>query len=323
MRFWKLFVVTVFLFAAVPSLADEGPSLNLQDRISVDEVNRALEERGEQTGEEKTFSFGFDLRAGPLEDARQYLPFLDYLDRSTGYGFKLRFTPKSSSIIEDLGTGKIDFAAIGAVSFIQALEKYGALSLARGVNNLGRIEYQSLIVVSPESPIRNLGELKGRRFAFGSVSSTQGYLIPRIVLMERGIALDDLAAYDFTGSYRNCANAVITGAFDACGMQDTMARFMAGEGLVRILHASRYYPSSGIAANKDIPPAVLEKVKRALLDFDPLGRDKGGLYNWRKTEMPNGFKAGAPSDYIVLRDWMDRLGRLDGTPASKRGNPEK
>ncbi len=82
---------------------------------------------------------------------------------------------------------------------------------------------------------------------------------------------------------------------------------------------SRYYPSSGMAANKDVPPTALKKVKRALLDFDPLGRDKEGLYNWQKTEMPNGFKAGGAADYAVLRDWMVRLGALKRTGAPKSG----
>ena len=83
MRFWATVTATFFLAAAVPCLADEGQFINLKPRISVDEVNRELEESTKKTIGKKIFHFGFDLRAGPLEDARQYLPFLDYLRRST------------------------------------------------------------------------------------------------------------------------------------------------------------------------------------------------------------------------------------------------
>ncbi len=319
MRFWKACVTALLLLPGAPSLADEGPALNFQDRVSIGEVNRILREKIKQTTEKKTFYFGFDIRADPFEDAQQYVPFLDYLDRATGYDFKLHLTLKNSSIVDDLGTGKVDFAAIGAVSFIQAREKYGVLSLARGVNGSGKTEYQSAIVVSPGSPIRNVAELKGKRFAFGSASSTQGYLIPRIVLKEQGVLLNDLAAYSFMGTHKKCAETVISGVSDACGMQDAMAKAMAGEGLLRVLYMSRYYPSSGIAANKDVAPGVLKKVKRALLGFDPLGRDKEGLYDWQKTEMPNGFKAGGAADYAVLRDWMVRFGILKKTGAPESG----
>lgn len=296
--------IAVISFLPAQSLAESKPLLNLENRISIEEVNRDIEERSTPPDGRKSFYFGFDLRSGPLEDARQYLPFLDYLGRSTGYSFKLRFTPKNSSITDDLGTGKVHFAAVGAVSFIRAHDEYGVVSLARGVNSLGKSEYQSVIVVSPESHIQSLGDLKGGRLAFGAATSTQGHLIPRIVLAENGIDLGDLAAYEYTGSHRNCANAVIKGAFDACGMQDTMANIMAREGLLRILHTSRYYPSSGIAVNKDVPSVVFEKVRRALLDFDPLGRDKNDLYDWQKTEMPNGFQAANATDYAELRSWL-------------------
>lgn len=310
MRVFKACTVFLFLFTAVPGLAAEKSSLNLDDRISDEEVNRTKHPQAGKKETGKYLFFGFDLRSGPMEDARQYLPFLNYLKKSTGYDFKLRFTPKNSSIIDDLGMGKIHFAAIGAVSFIQAREMYGVVGLVRGINSLGKAEYRSTIVVLPNSDIEEIEDLKGKRFAFGSVSSTQGHLIPRIVLSGRSIGLDDLASYKYTGSHQNCVNAVIKGSVDACGMQDTMAERMVADGLVRILHRSGYYPSSGIAANQEVAPNVVEKVTQALLDFDPLGRDKEGLHNWNDTEMPNGFTAATGADYVELRDWLIRLGDL-------------
>ena len=48
-------------------------------------------------------------------------------------------------------------------------------------------------------------------------------IIPRISLLEQGVALEDLARYEFTGSHRNCAKAMLSGRFEACAIQDTMA----------------------------------------------------------------------------------------------------
>ena len=115
-------VVCMVSLPLAPGLAQTKPLMDLRDSMSVDEVNRSLAQRASRTKGRATFHFGFDLRSGPLEDARQYLPFLNYLSRATGYDFKLRFTSKSSSIIDDLGTGKVHFAAVGAVSFIKAHE---------------------------------------------------------------------------------------------------------------------------------------------------------------------------------------------------------
>lgn len=295
--------------------ADDQQPLNLNDKITIQEVNKALDARKNVTDGPAIYYFGFDLRGSPLEDARQYLAFLDYLSRSTGYIFKLRFSSKHTSVIEDLGTGRTNFAAVGAVSFIQGSKKYPISNIVRGVNGSNLTKYQSIIVTSPTSDIHSIADIKGTRFAFGSNTSTQGYLIPLITLAQEGIGLEDLLEYKFTGSHRNCANAVIYGGYGACGMQDTMAKALANQGLVQIVHTSNYYPSSGIAANNDVPDNVLQNVKQALLDFDPEGRDKAALYHWDRTEMPNGFQTAEADDYTELEGWLVRLGLLGKGPS--------
>ena len=260
--------------------------------------------------EPNVFLFGFDLRASPEEDARQYLPFLKYLDKATGYRFKLRFTPKDKSITQILGTGKIQFAAIGAGSYLKARAKYNVIPIVRGLNIYGKAEYQSMIIVPTNSNLRKVKDLRGKRFAFGNITSTQGHIIPRIILAKHGLKLEGLGFYKYTGSHFECANAVTSGRFDAGGIQDTMSKELAKKGMVRILHTSKYYPSSGISSNRDVPNEVLAKVKQALIDFQPKGRDAAELYNWDKTEMPNGFIEAKDEDYKELRKWAVKFGYI-------------
>ena len=146
--------------------------------------------------------------------------------------------------------------------------------------------------------------------AFGSPSSTQGYVIPRIVLRDNGIELGDLAESIFTGSHRNCANAVISGNADACGMQDTMGRELERRGLVRIVNTSRFYPSSGVVASASLPMDMQESIRKALIAFRPTDDHRVGLYQWEKTEMPNGFITASKTDYESLRASMAALGLL-------------
>lgn len=253
------------------------------------------------------YVFSFDLRSTPQEDARQYLPFLKYLTKATGYRFKLRFTPRDDKVIELLGKGEIHFADIGATGYIKVHDDYGAMILARGLNNDGVAEYQSLFVAHPDSHIKKLADLYGTKFAFGSINSTQGHLIPRIVLYKNGIGLEDFDQYDYTGSHQQCAEAVISQRFDVCAMQDTMAKELASKNLVKIIYRSDFFPSSGIVAYKGVDKAVLSKVQKALLEFDPESKDREGLYNWDKTEMPKGFTRTRDSDYDKLRFWMKKL----------------
>jgi phosphonate transport system substrate-binding protein len=260
--------------------------------------------------EQPVFKVGFDVRNTQLEDAKQYQPFLYYLARATGYRFEIRFSKNGEYIADLLGTGKMDFAFIGAHTYLEAREKYGVIPLVRGINSQGKAEYQSAIVVKNNSPLKNIVELRGKRFAFGSQASTQGHLIPLIELAEHGLSVKDLASYGFTGSHRNCAKAVAKGEFDAGGMQDQLAKEYAAEGILKVIHMSSFYPSSGVAANKKVPVDVLKRVKQAFIDFQPKGRDAKGLYNWDKTEMPNGFKESRDSDYGELRKYALKFNLL-------------
>ena len=56
--------------------------MNLDEVLSEEELNQIpLED------EEIVYKFGFDLRRSLREDAKQYQPFLQYLETKTGYEF--------------------------------------------------------------------------------------------------------------------------------------------------------------------------------------------------------------------------------------------
>jgi phosphonate transport system substrate-binding protein len=298
---------------AVSVACDSGEtSRTLDFGTRLDE--RALAERlagDAQAGEE--YVFGFDLRGGIEEDVRQYLPFLRYLSDATGLRFRLHLSDSSSGLIEDLRTGKVQLAAVGAGSYLEAHELMPIEPLVRGLDARGEPTYHAVIVVAPDSPLRSVPELRGRRFAFGSVTSTQGHVIPRIMLLQQGIELGDLGFYDYRGSHGACAEAVISGRFDACGMQDVLARALEREGLVRILEVSDPFPSSCIAASASVPAEVRARLVEALLAFDPTGAQAGVLYRWDRTEMAGGFVEASDGDYAELRRWMQRFGMLPET----------
>jgi ABC-type phosphate/phosphonate transport system substrate-binding protein len=145
-----------------------------------------------------------------------------------------------------------------------------------------------------DSPLRKIEDLRGKRVAFGSTTSTQGYLIPRIILSEHGIELEDLTGHEFFGSHHDCANAVISHFADACGMQDTMGRELEKQGMVRIIHTSRYYPSSGIAANKGRPSWIFSPQERMPKDsITGTGRRCLSDLHWLRTRItPNSGSGG-------------------------------
>ncbi|MCG8038696.1 MAG: phosphate/phosphite/phosphonate ABC transporter substrate-binding protein [Candidatus Thiodiazotropha taylori] len=296
-----------------------GPGkIDLDDVATTEEIAQVLDNSPGKQVEE--YLFGFDLRNGPREDARQYLPLLDYLSRHTDFRFRLHFSKDAKGLLKDLVSGRLHFAAIGAGTYLTAQGDTAIEPLVRGVNAKGEHGYRSIIIVAPDSPLRGLADLKGKRVAFGSRTSTQGYWIPRIMFDNAGISLADFAGHFFTGSHRDCAEAVLTGGADACGLQDTMAERLIESGAVRALAASEIFPSSGIFSGTGVPVGVREAVREALIAFKPQGGDRDGLYHWERTEMAGGFISASVDDYTELRNQANHLGLL---PDDSRSNTKR
>jgi phosphonate transport system substrate-binding protein len=278
-----LLILCLALFVIYGCERGEVPKkVSLQKRSSKEDNNV-------RPVDETSLKFGFDLRLRPAEDVRIYLPLLQYLETITGHRFSLRFTERYEDTVANLGSGITQFAALGPVNAVLAKERYPVAPLVMGLNPDGKPEYRAVIFTRIDSPLNNIKDLKGKSFAFGDKFSTQGHLIPRKMLEDVGILLNDLSRYVFTGSHSNTARAVLRGDYEAGGMQDNLARRLFRGGKIKILASSKAYPSSLICFNENLDPDVVKAVKEALLSFDPKEKHAGILVDWDKTEMPRGF----------------------------------
>ncbi len=255
----------------------------------------SLYNRGSEVSKDIDYSsqnilwFGFDSRLGPKEEVAIYTPFLAYLEKATGKLFRIKFTERDEDTVKNLGKGSTNFAVLGTLNYVIGQNKYGIKYLVSGVNRDGDPKYQSAIFARPDSAIKDIHDLKGKRFAFGSHLSTQGHLIPRSMLEDAGVRLEDLDNYIYTGSDMNTVRSVLNGECDAGGIQDSLAKRLAAEGKIRILKMSEPFPGSVIAYYSALDSATVEAVRSALLAFEPEGRHKSILVDWDKTEMPLGF----------------------------------
>lgn len=299
-------IASLLLIIAGCAPFGRGQSIRLYTQDSQATVIAKMDQAG------PVYTFSFDRRMDPAEDVKMYAPFLRYLEQTTGYHFKMLPMTPSDNIVDALGQGRVNVAAIGTLSYLQAHQKYGVRVISAGLTEQGKPEYKALIITAANSNIHSLKDLKGKTFAFGADSSTQGHLIPLIMLDNAGIKLADLAGYTFTGSHFDTANAVLSGRYAAGGIQDKLGRDLAAKGLVRILAESENFPSSTISVSPSLPEGVAQKIQAALLAFQPQGKDKTSLYNWDQSEMPLGFVATNDQAFARVRTWAVQLGLLGG-----------
>lgn len=294
---WLAITVSLLLCLLTGSCAlrEETQQIDLSERVSdTSRLKRKIES-------DNSLTFCFDNRLTPREDTEIYASLLDYLEGETELHFTLLFSRDYQGTIDNIGSGRADFAIIGGLSYLRAEHDYQVKMLVKGLDSNKQGYYQGAIITGRTDLSLNIPELKDKCFAFGSWYSTQGHLIPRYMLEQEGIFLKDLKEYLFTGSHWECAQAVINGEAAAGGIQDTLAFQLEQDGYVTIIALSDYFPRSGIAVNRNVPSAIKEKVKAALLDLDPPGTHKQVLKNWSKTEMPGGFIGVDAQDYAGLR----------------------
>lgn len=254
---------------------------------------------------------GYDPRLEPKDDVRQVASLAEWLEKQTGLSLGVYIPNADENVVDGLCAGKVDFAVVGTVSYLQAHEQCNTHILARGLNAEGKDTYRAAIIVAADSPLQTLADLKGHTFAFGAINSTQGHLIPRLMLQQAGLALEDFRTYTYSGSHAATANAVTSHRVDAGALQDTLALELAQRGLVRILALSEPYPSSGIVVAPNVPEQITTLVQQALLQLNPTGADTPALYQWWRTEMPLGFVRANDDEYQELLQIAETIGLLN------------
>ena len=91
------------------------------------------------------------------------------------------------------------------------VELYGRKPLLARLERNGKAVLVGHIVVPEHSPLRNVGELRGKAFAFGDPESTMSSVVPQAVLAAAGISLSDLSRYANYRGHSNVALAVLRG----------------------------------------------------------------------------------------------------------------
>jgi phosphonate transport system substrate-binding protein len=152
---------------------------------------------------------------------RLYPLLANELSRSLGVPVKYVPVTDYTAAVSAFRRGDLDLVWFGALTGVQArLQKPGAKVIAqRDID----ASFQSFFIANTASgikPIANqkgLSVLKGKRFTFGSESSTSGRLMPQYFLGQAGVRLTDFAggAPGFSSSHDATIALVQSGAYQA------------------------------------------------------------------------------------------------------------
>jgi phosphonate transport system substrate-binding protein len=232
-------------------------------------------------------------------------PVAEFISQKVGIPVKFFTGTSYSAVIEAMRAKRIDAMTVGPFSYLLAVQEAGAEALAIGVSTRKepatfdpsiRAAYFSVISVKKGNGIYKLDDLKDRSFNYVDPASTSGHLVPKTLLIKRGIDPDKEMRTVFAGSHPSSIVALWNGKSEAAASTETtlynladnkqieFCGFADGEvgkdrtteeiqalfescpnGKIAMLAFSDPIPNTPFAIRSDLPQSLKNAVRDALL----------------------------------------------------------
>lgn len=185
--------------------------------------------------------------------------------------------PLSGAVIEEgLANGTIDLAYVSGGTMLQVLnQKTGSVLLAGEIE--GKTTYESYWVALADKPYTSVQDLRGKRIAFSSKTSTSGYLIPHWDLIQKGLLQPHQNPEAFFGTgnvwygsgYVSAIERVLSGEAEAAAVSYYVLdkdKHLTPEQRARLKKVASQgpVPTHAIAVRASLPAADQDKLRAAL-----------------------------------------------------------
>lgn len=218
----------------------------------------------------------------PEQLQRLYGPLADYLSDELGIPVNYEPVTDYNAAVTLFRSGDLDMVWFGGLTGVQArLQVEGAQAiLQRDIDE----EFHSVFIahadagIEPFSGIEGLSAMAGKRFTFGSESSTSGRLMPQHFLSQAGVTLEDFSGDPgFSGSHDATIELVESGSFEAGALNEQVwqARLAAGEvdtDQVQVVFRTPAYHDYHWVVRPELAAAdgdLVDGIQQAFMDLDP------------------------------------------------------
>ena len=185
--------------------------------------------KGDQVGDEKTqlstkpdqqltrLDIAVIPAKNPVDQEKSLQPLAEYLSKALGRQVSFQIAKDYQTPVNLIAEGQVQIAYLGPLAYVEAKQLNPQIQpIVAPINKeTGRPWYTSVIVTN-SNRISDVNELKGKRFAFVSESSTSGYLMPLGHFKEIGINPEtDFNKVKFSGSHAQVKADLASGEVDA------------------------------------------------------------------------------------------------------------
>ncbi len=218
-----------------------------------------------------------------------------------------------AAAVEAMGNGDADISFMGALPFVLAEERIGAVALLSEVYR-GHPGYAGRVFVRRDSGIASLADLQGRDIAFADPVSESGYLYPLDLFVREGLIAGAEGAQGFfdrvffAGGYQQAMQAMAEGLVDAAAASQYADLLLTPgqQAEITFIAESEPIPSHAVIARPGLDADLQAKFTSVMLSLNaPENRHLlAHLYG------PDGYVVADPNRYEGVREIARRYGYL-------------
>ncbi len=238
------------------------------------------------------------------EIRKRFAPLANYLSTELGIPVEVRVGQNYNAHLQAIANNEVDIAYMGPSLYVRMLQSLWSRPLLARLEANGSPTFKGHIVIRHDSPLQNLQDLKGKVMAFGDPSSTMGTLVPRAMMMQAGVQLDDLAYYHHYDGHTNVALAVLTGDADAGAIKEEVFKKYASKGL-KSLQETPAISEHVFVASSSLTGNRVRQIRELLMRINTPTQVERILKPVKSTA--TGLVTASEADYLSLRRLMEKL----------------
>ena len=211
-----------------------------------------------------TIKFGVTDITGLESLQTEYGDFVAVLEEITGSEIEYFPVNSRTAAVEAIANGHVDYILTGPAEYIV----FRARAKAVPVVAWQRLDYFTQLVVTNESAIKTLADMKGKKIAFGEVGSTSTHLRPAQLLASIGLMPNK--DYEALNIHRGVSiEALLKGDVDAIAVGSSHLvniRDKFPDAGLRVAARGPDLPNDVLVAGAHVPTEQVEKIRAAFVN---------------------------------------------------------
>lgn len=252
----------------------------------------------------------------------QRMPLQNLLEAQLKRKVNVTVATDYNALIEGMASEQIHVGLLATTAYVLAADEGAAEAILKSlrfdVDDNGKLRkdlpmvsgYKSQLVAGVDSGIKSVKDLKGRKVAIASFTSTSGFVWPANLLADAGLDPEKDVVWVNVGGHDNAITAVYNGQADAAFTFKDARTLFEKEAFypdlmkkVALVANTSEIPNDTISVIPRLDPKLKEAVRMAFMN---MMKDPDALAIMRKIYNHEGYAPAKDADYDLVRTYLKR-----------------